>query len=357
MTVSQVSTEVVPIVDYRPPPTALQSWALEADAAYLLAERMVQTSFCPKQFQGNAVEAAAAVLAGAEVGLSPLAALRSFDIIQGVAAPRALTLRAIAQSIGCQFQTLHEDDVRVQMRARRPGGEWETVEWTIAQAQALGLATKDNWKKQPRAMLVARATAELARRVAADRILGLGYAAEEQDGEDAPAAKPKRATVQRKTAPAPEAPELPPPDPAPARQERGNDRTLRSVSDVDLPPLPDEPAPAPGEERQGQADPVPSSPPTAAAPGDRPGYATAAQLRMLRAMENTAGVTDREERLRRYTEMAGRQITTSKDLTRIECQRILDRYVALEQASDGAPDEDVQDAEVVDDGLFPEAER
>lgn len=327
------STDVVPIGDNR----SLVTWAQEADAAYLLAERMVGTSFCPAQFKGKPIEAAAAVLAGAEVGLSPLAALRSFDIIQGVAAPRALTLRAIAQAMGCQFQTVEEDDRRVVMRARRPGGEWETVTWTIGRAQQLGLTGKDNWKKQPQAMLVARATAELARRVAADRILGLGYAAEEQEYDEPATAK---RTVQRKAMPeAPALTAVPEPE---AQQAPGRRGGLRRVADVDLPPLPDEDRVGPSEPEE---SPAPSQP--AAAPGDRPGYATKAQLRMLHAVENTAGISEREDRLALYSQFAGRRIESSNDLTRIDCTRIIDHLNAIA--------DDPVDPEPPDDGgLFPD---
>ena len=78
----------------------LRDWATSADAAYTVAERLVQSSFVPAQFKGKPIEACSAILAGLEVGLSPMSALRAFDIIQGVAAPRARTLRAIVQSYG-----------------------------------------------------------------------------------------------------------------------------------------------------------------------------------------------------------------------------------------------------------------
>lgn len=157
----------------------LAAWARSADAAARLAVSIVGTSFVPSAFRNKPEEAAAAILAGAEVGLSPLASLRAFDVIQGAAAPRAITLRAVAQSIGCEFRTVEESPREVVMEARRLGGEWERVEWTIERAGQMGLTGKDNWKRQPQSMLVARATSDLARRVAADAIMGLGYSAEE----------------------------------------------------------------------------------------------------------------------------------------------------------------------------------
>ena len=107
---------------------ALIDWARSADAAYSLAERLCATSFVPSQFKGKPVEAAAAMLAGSEVGLSPMASLRAFDVIQGVAAPRALTMRAIAQSKGHEFITDEATPAKVRMRGRRRGtSEWQEV--------------------------------------------------------------------------------------------------------------------------------------------------------------------------------------------------------------------------------------
>ena len=83
------------------------------------------------------------------------------------------------------------------MRGRRKGDEdWQEVVWTIERAGQLGLTTKDQWKKQPQTMLVARATGELCRLVAADALSAVPYAAEEDDRP----AVPVKATVTRVTA-------------------------------------------------------------------------------------------------------------------------------------------------------------
>lgn len=158
----------------------LGEWAQSADAAYMVAERLSSSAFVPAQFKGKPVELTAAILAGIEVGLSPMAAMRSFDIIQGQAAPRAITLRAVVQSYGHEMVLVESTNSRCRMKGRRKGSdEWQTVTWTMDRAKDLGLIAKDNWKKQPGAMLVARATSELARLIASDAILGIGYSSEE----------------------------------------------------------------------------------------------------------------------------------------------------------------------------------
>lgn len=158
----------------------LADWAQSAQAAHSVATSLVQTSFVPEQFRNKPHEATAAILAGAEVGLSPMASLKSFDIIQGTAAPRALTLRAIVQSQGHEMLMDESTATRCKMRGKRRGSsEWVNVVWTMDRAKALGVTNKANWQKQPQAMLVARASGELARLIAADAILGIGYSIEE----------------------------------------------------------------------------------------------------------------------------------------------------------------------------------
>src|SRR5690606_19111776 len=158
----------------------LAEWAESAHAAHQVAQSLVRTSFVPQAFRGKPDEATAAILAGAEVGLQPMAALKSFDVIQGQAAPRALALRAIVQSYGHEMVLVESTGTRCRMKGLRRGStEWQSVTWTIDRARDLGLTGKDNWRKQPQAMLMARATGELARLIAADAILGIGYTVEE----------------------------------------------------------------------------------------------------------------------------------------------------------------------------------
>ena len=196
-------------------PSSLVQWAAAAVSAHEIAGAICQTSFCPEVYRGKPGEATAAILAGAEVGLSPMAALNAFDVIQGRPAPKAITLRAIVQSHGHEVILDTSTPQRCIMRGRRNGApEWQSVEWTMSRAQGLGLTNKQQWKMQPQTMLVARATSELCRLIAADAILGIPYIAEEL-GDDVPAPTvtveaPKATRVRRQIEPpvVPE-PELP----------------------------------------------------------------------------------------------------------------------------------------------------
>lgn len=158
----------------------LEAWAHQAVAVRQLADVIANTSMCPQAYRGKPDEATAAILAGAEVGLSPMASLRAFDNIQGTPAPKAITLRAVVQGLGHTVEIVQSSPVEAVVRGRRRGEtEWQTSTWTIERAQVMGLTNKAQWKQQPAAMLVARATSEVCRWVAADAIMGMPYAAEE----------------------------------------------------------------------------------------------------------------------------------------------------------------------------------
>lgn len=163
------------------PATAqLVQWAQAAHAAHSLAEGICNTQAVPQAYRGKPQEAAAAILAGAEVGLSPMASLRAFDNIQGTPAPKAMTLRAIALGLGHEVKVLESTPERAVVAGRRKDDtDWQTSTWTLDRAAQMGLTGKSQWKQQPAAMLVARATAEVCRWIASDAIMGMPYTAEE----------------------------------------------------------------------------------------------------------------------------------------------------------------------------------
>jgi hypothetical protein len=109
-----------------------------------------------------------------------MASLRAFDSIQGTPAPKAITLRAVAQAAGHQIHIVRSSDAEAVVAGLRRGSDtWEESTWTIERADRMGLTSKAQWKQQPAAMLVARATSEVCRWIASDAIMGMPYSAEE----------------------------------------------------------------------------------------------------------------------------------------------------------------------------------
>jgi hypothetical protein len=176
-------------------PSALVQWAYEARQAAQIAESLAKTSFVPASLRGKPADVTAAILAGQELGLQPMATLRSMDVIQGTPALRAHAMRGLVQSHGHKVQILESTKEICRMRGRRKDegdDDWQEVEWTIDDAKDLGLLSKDQWKKQPKNMLVARATGVICRLVAADVLFAMPYAAEEL-GDGAEVGAPIRA--------------------------------------------------------------------------------------------------------------------------------------------------------------------
>lgn len=332
------------------PTTELVAWARAAEAAAELARPLAQTSFVPEVYQGKPGDAAAAILVGAEVGLTPMQALQGIYVIKGKPAMYARTLMAIVLAAGHEVWTEKASPDRVVVKGRRRGSDRiETSEWTIGRAQKAGYTSNAKYKTDPESMLLARAQAELCRRLAPDAILGMAYAVEELD-DDEPAPAGKRAVSRRtpaKTAPAP--------DPASAWDAPST--APRAAEDPDLPPLPGEDTADPVveadvvEDDEPFAEPEPLFPPPDRAPGepvtptgDRPGFITRAQLRMLHVALGKVGLgDDRDAALRFYAEVGGRVVESSKDLTRIEASRIIDRLLAM--GAEGAGFEGEQEPE------------
>lgn len=194
--------------------TALVQWAQEASLAYDMAQKLAATSFVPQSLRGKPGDIAAAILAGSELGLKPMATLKSIDIIQGTPALRAHAMRGLIQSQGHDIELVESTDTRCVMRGRRAGSEaWQEVEWTVERAQRMGLLGKDQWKKNPKGMLVARATGDICRLIASDALHGMPYVSEELEGFTTGEVMPAKAplSVAQLTAPAtsqtaPEAP-------------------------------------------------------------------------------------------------------------------------------------------------------
>ena len=163
--------------------SSLERWAQEASAISGIAAAIATTSLAGA-YRGKRDEIVAVILAGHELGLQPMTSLKSIDVIQGQPALRAHAMRGILQAQGHEIELLESTDTHCRMQGRRKGAEaWQEVLWDIPRATRLGLLGKDQWKKQPKTMLVARATGEICRLVASDALHGMPYAAEELDNQ------------------------------------------------------------------------------------------------------------------------------------------------------------------------------
>jgi len=209
-----------------------------------LAKQIAETDFVPKAYRGKPAAIAAAILYGDEVGIGPMQSLARIHVIDGKPALAAETQRALILSAGHDLWQDEATNTRVTWVGRRRGSDQSVrVTWTMDDAKAAGLAGRGPWRSYPRAMLSARASAELARAMFADCIGGMAAVEEIEDGwdvEPAPtngeaAPAPAKATRTRKRAARGKAAGQAPP----ADRARGPEAIEASATErADLPPLP-----------------------------------------------------------------------------------------------------------------------
>lgn len=116
------------------------------------------------------------LLKGQALGLHPTVSIATINVIDGKAEIGASLMVALSLKSGlCEYFDLVSTDERAATYAtRRHGGRREiSFTYTIEMAERLGIATKDNWRKQPDTMLRRRAQSMLAREVYPDVVMGL----------------------------------------------------------------------------------------------------------------------------------------------------------------------------------------
>lgn len=282
---TEIAVRSEPTPQQQSAPAALVAWADAASAAHRLAAPLCRTDFVPQHFRGKEDSATAAILYGAEAGLSPLQALQGIFVIGGRPGMYARVMHALTLAAGHEVWTEESTDSRAVVCGRRKDARHEErVVVTMDQARKAGWTSNKKYATEPATMLLARAQSQLCRRIAPDALLGLAYSVEELEDETTPtvtvaAQQPAKRVARKAVAPAPPA---------------------------DEPPLDDEPTPA-------------AEPDEPATDGITP-----PQLKKLHAAMGDRGFSDRAAGLDYLSQVIGRDITTSKDLTKDEASRVID---------------------------------
>lgn len=142
-------------------------------------ERMAEVIAKSGMFGLKDTTAVLALMAVAQAeGRHPASVAKDYHMIQGRPALKADAMLARFQQAGGSVQWTTYKDEQVSGIFSHPQGGSLEVTWTLAQAKAIGLATKDNWKLYPRAMLRARVISEGIRSVYPAVIVG-EYSVEE----------------------------------------------------------------------------------------------------------------------------------------------------------------------------------
>lgn len=140
-----------------------------------LAERLAKSTLLPEKLRNKVPDVLMTIMAGQEMGLAPMAALRSFHVIEGKPVMSADGMVAVVLGSGkaVYFRCVSASSESVTYETLRVGDDKpQRCEWTMEMAKKAALHQKDNWRGYPRAMLASRARAELARAVYPDVLAG-----------------------------------------------------------------------------------------------------------------------------------------------------------------------------------------
>lgn len=147
-------------------------------------------------------QAIALMLIAQAEGLHPAIAARDYHVIQGRPALKADAMLARFQAAGGRVEWKVLTDEKVTgVFSHAQGGSAE-ITWTIEQAKRIGLATKDNWRNYPRAMLRSRVVSEGIRTVYPGCVVGT-YTPEETENFEAKPPITVTATTVEDSAPPP----------------------------------------------------------------------------------------------------------------------------------------------------------
>lgn len=195
----------------------------ETGRVWRLANSIAKTDFVPKALRGKPEAIMAAMLTGREIGIGAMHSLRAIDVIEGrpSLSPELMASLILRHPSGHELYPEESSRTRCVMAGRRadwPSDRTVKVEWTLTDARMAGLVGDDctpedgthherevtkrgrdgstytkvecgcrqGWRTYPRAMLRARATAELARAIFPDVVERVSYIAEELGGQPQP---------------------------------------------------------------------------------------------------------------------------------------------------------------------------
>lgn len=160
--------------------------------AKALSKDFANSALMPQALRKKPEDIFAIVLAGAELGLAPMQAVRGMHIINGkIGLDAALLAGLVKRSSLCEYLQVVKSDGQVATYRTKRRGDPEPTEmsFTIAQAKAAGLTSNANWTKYPDAMLRARAVSAISRAVYPDLVFGVYETTEIEERDVTPQAE------------------------------------------------------------------------------------------------------------------------------------------------------------------------
>ncbi|MCL4368004.1 MAG: hypothetical protein M1337_02360 [Actinobacteria bacterium] len=175
----------------------LMEHAKAMKAAHDLAVAMCGSDLVPAIYKGKPDNGAAAILYGAELGLTPIQSMQQIFVVHNTPAIYARTMVALVTARGHEVWESESSPESVTVCGRRRGSDVVTQStWTYERARKAGYTSNKKYDTDPQAMLYAKAATEVCRKMAPDILLGIAYSREELEME------PRRVASARVEAPA-----------------------------------------------------------------------------------------------------------------------------------------------------------
>lgn len=276
------------------------------------SKALAASDLLPAEYRGKPANVLVAIEYGKALGLEPMSAIQGITVIKGKPTASASLMAGLVRRAGHTLR-ITGDDKRAEctiIRSDDPEFEFKSV-WTIDRAKKAGLTSNPTWAKYPDAMLKARAISECARNACSEILAGVQYTSEELGVDDAPA---ERVTAQRTT---------------PVKSKAVTSSVPKAERPVVAEPDFDEPEPVVEVEiieaeivEADQAEVVEAEP--AEVVELRADAITDPQLKALHAALSGMGIKDRDRGLTMLGRMIGREITSTKDLTKSEASKLID---------------------------------
>lgn len=246
------------------------------------ARAVSQGSLLPAAYRDEPANVLIAIGLGQSMGLSPAESLYRIDVIQGKPSASAELIAANVRKAGHRLR-LEVDEQAVSatctiIRADDPDYPHVVTrnrEW----AQQMGLLGKDNYKKQPATMLGWRAVTACARQACPEALYGVAYSSDEL----------------RDAMPAPSAPQ--------ATQDASAVDRMAGILGTTA-----------------SAEPQPEEAPEAEVMLNT----SSALAKKMFAAIGEVGISDKADRLRYVSQVVGREVASSKDMTKAEGQAVIE---------------------------------
>lgn len=183
-----MTTEIVRASRAAPPPQTL-------DSQIRFAQLLSDADLLPKQFVGKPANVLYAIEYGRTLGIAPVAAITGIHVIEGKPSASSGLIGALVRQAGHKLRVKSDGGTTATAQIVRSDDPEFTYEatWTLERAVQAGLCklvdgkplARDRngkptaWEKYPAAMLKARAITEVARDACEDVLFGLHYTPEE----------------------------------------------------------------------------------------------------------------------------------------------------------------------------------